>query len=95
MFINDNQYFYVYLYRGKSQMGHICPMLANQYLKIFSIFFLFILNELILTIETKKTVVSDHNIINAETNIPVKCMNNRLHNEPTSCLLHGVQSPTN
>ena len=38
---NDNQYFYVYLYWGKSQMGHICPMLANQYTKIFSIFIFF------------------------------------------------------
>ena len=26
-----------YIYMGKSQMGHICPMLANQYPKIFSI----------------------------------------------------------
>ena len=39
MFLNDNQYFYVYLYWGKSQMGHICPMLPNQYAKIFSLFF--------------------------------------------------------
>ena len=39
MFINDFQYFYVYLYWGKSQMGHICPMLANQYPKIFSILY--------------------------------------------------------
>ena len=43
MFLNDNQYFNVYLYWGKSKMGHICPMLANQYPKINSIFF-FILN---------------------------------------------------
>ena len=39
---------------------------------------------MILNIETKKTAVLDHNIINAETKIPVKCMNNCLHNEPTS-----------
>ena len=39
---------------------------------------------MILTVETNKTDVSDHNIINAETKIPVKCLNNRLHNEPTS-----------
>ena len=38
MFLNDNQYFYVYLYWGKSQMGHICPMLANQYPKIYFFF---------------------------------------------------------
>ena len=36
MFLNDNQDFYVYLYWGKRQMGHICPMLANQYQIIFS-----------------------------------------------------------
>ena len=41
-------------------------------------------DEMILTVETNETVVSDHNIINVETKIPVKCMNNRLHNEPTS-----------
>ena len=35
MFLNDFQYFYVYLYWGTSQMGHICPMLVNQYPKIF------------------------------------------------------------
>ena len=42
-------------------------------------------DKLILTIETKKTnIVSNHNIINAETNIPVKCIKNHLHNEPAS-----------
>ena len=42
-------------------------------------------DKLILTIETKKiNIVSDHNIINTETNIPVKCINNHLHNEPAS-----------
>ena len=41
-------------------------------------------DEMILTVETNETVVSDQNIINVETKIPVKCMNNRLHNEPTS-----------
>ena len=41
-------------------------------------------DEMILTVETNETVVSDHNIINVETKISVKCMNNRLHNEPTS-----------
>ena len=39
MFLNDNQYLYAYLYWGKSLKGHICPMLANQYPKIFTIFF--------------------------------------------------------
>ena len=28
MFLNDNQYFYVYLYWGKSPVGHICPIFA-------------------------------------------------------------------
>ena len=37
MFLNDNQSSYVYLYWGKSQMGHICLLLANQCPKIFSI----------------------------------------------------------
>ena len=41
MFLNDSQYFYVYFYLGKSQMGHACPMLANEYRKIFLNLFFF------------------------------------------------------
>ena len=42
MFLNDNQYFYVYLYWGKCPLGHIRPPpLANHYTKNFkNIFFL-------------------------------------------------------
>ena len=41
MFLNDFQYF-MYIYIGESQMGHICPMLANQYQKYFQLFFIYL-----------------------------------------------------
>ena len=40
MFLNDNQYFYVYW--GKCPLGHIRPPLVNHYTEIFSNFFYFI-----------------------------------------------------
>ena len=59
MFLNDNQHFYVYLYWGKSQIGHICPMLANQYPKIFSIFYIhfFLFKCILLQISHKKCFI--------------------------------------
>ena len=39
MFLNDNQYFYVYLYWGKCPLGHIRPPPANHYTKFFKYFF--------------------------------------------------------
>ena len=56
MFLNDNQYFYVYLYWGKSQMGLMCPMLANQYPEIFSIYcyYFFYFKCILLQISHKK-----------------------------------------
>ena len=51
MFLNDNQDFYVYLYWGKRQIGHICPMLANQYPKFF-----FHFKSILLQISHKKCV---------------------------------------
>ena len=43
MFLNDNQYFYVYLYWGKCPLGHIRPPpLANHYTKfVFKFFYLY------------------------------------------------------
>ena len=38
MFLNDNPDFYEYLYWGKSAVGHICLMFANQYQNIFNFF---------------------------------------------------------
>ena len=44
MFLNDNQYFYVYLYWGKCPLGHICSMLANHFPKTKKKIVFFILN---------------------------------------------------
>ena len=42
MLLNDNQYFYVYLYWGKCPLGHVRPPLANHYTKKkFKFFILF------------------------------------------------------
>ena len=41
MFLNDNQYFYVYLYWGKCPLGHIRPPLQIITQKNFHFFFHF------------------------------------------------------
>ena len=45
MFLNDNQYFYVYLYWGKCLLGHIrpppCKSLHKNFFNFFFIFFYF------------------------------------------------------
>ena len=43
IFLNDNQYFYVYLYWGKCPLGHIpppCKTLHKNFFKFFSFFIL-------------------------------------------------------
>ena len=43
MFLNDNQYFYVYLYWGKCPLGHIRPplqIIAQIFIYLFIFFIL-------------------------------------------------------
>ena len=41
-------------------------------------------DELIASVESRKTFMSDHNIVCSETNLPVSRMPTSTHNEPTS-----------
>ena len=59
MFLNDNQYFYVYFYCGKCSLGQIrpppCKSLPQKILKIFLLFF-FHFRCILLQISHKKCV---------------------------------------